>query len=137
MLKDYPPFQANDFEYLRGRILILLPENDIFKKEDQKRFADLFRKLDAEIRTVPGGHVGFIVQAERYLDLMKTFLQLRLRKGLNLDEYKKRYGRELSTAQRAFVQNCVKSGYASFDGRTLALTPAGLIVQNSILAELL
>ena len=36
-----------------------------------------------------------------------------------------------------FVQNCVKSGYASFDGRTLALTPAGLIVQNSILAELL
>ena len=70
--------------------------------------------------------------AEDYL-----ILQLRLRKGLNLDEYKKRYGRELSTAQRAFVQNCVKSGYASFDGRTLALTPAGLIVQNSILAELL
>ena len=43
--------------------------------EQQKRFADLFRKLDAEIRTVPGGHVGFIVQAERYLDLMETFLQ--------------------------------------------------------------
>ena len=75
MLKDYPPFQANDFEYLRGRILILLPENDIFKKEDQKPFADLFRKLDAEIHNVPGGHVGFIVQAERYLDLMETFLQ--------------------------------------------------------------
>lgn len=29
----------------------------------------------AEIRTAPGGHVGFIVQAERYLDLMETFLQ--------------------------------------------------------------
>ena len=43
--------------------------------EDQKRFADLFRKLDAEIHNVPGGHVGFIVQAERYLDLMETFLQ--------------------------------------------------------------
>ena len=27
--------------------------------------------------------------------------------------------------------------YANFDGHTLALTPAGLIVQNSILAELL
>ena len=53
-LKDYLSFQANDFEYLRGRILILLPENDIFKKEDQKRFANLFRKLDAEIRTVLG-----------------------------------------------------------------------------------
>ena len=75
MLKDYPPFQANDFEYLRGRIQILLPENDIFKKEDQNRFAQLFRKLDAEIRTVPGGHVGFIVQSERYLDLMEAFLR--------------------------------------------------------------
>ena len=43
--------------------------------KDTKRFADLFRKLDAEIRTVPGGLVSFIVQAERYLDLMETFLQ--------------------------------------------------------------
>lgn len=32
-------------------------------------------RIGAEIRTVPGGHVGFIVQAERYLDLMETFLQ--------------------------------------------------------------
>ena len=70
--------------------------------------------------------------AEDYL-----ILQLRLRKGLSLDEYKKRYGRKFSTAQLAFVKNCVKSGYANFDGHTLALTPAGLIVQNSILAELL
>lgn len=29
----------------------------------------------AEIRTAPGGHAGFIVQAERYLDLMETFLR--------------------------------------------------------------
>ena len=32
-------------------------------------------RIGAEIRMVPGGHVGFIVQAERYLDLMETFLQ--------------------------------------------------------------
>ena len=32
-------------------------------------------RIGAEIRTVPGGHAGFIVQAERYLDLMETFLQ--------------------------------------------------------------
>lgn len=70
--------------------------------------------------------------AEDYL-----ILQLRLRKGLSLDAYKKIYGKEFSTAQLAFVQNCVRAGYASFDGRTLALTPAGLIVQNSILAQLL
>ena len=70
--------------------------------------------------------------AEDYL-----ILQLRLRKGLDLASYKELYGKEFSTAQQAFVQNCVKSGYALFDGRTLALTPAGLIVQNSILAQLL
>ena len=70
--------------------------------------------------------------AEDYL-----ILQLRLRKGLDLAEYKARFGKEFSTSQLAFVKNCVQNGYASFDGRTLALTPAGLIVQNSILAELL
>ena len=70
--------------------------------------------------------------AEDYL-----ILQLRLRKGLNLEAYKTLYGKEFSTAQLAFVQNCVKAGYANFDGKTLALTPAGLIVQNTILAELL
>ena len=46
-------------------------------------------------------------------------------------------GKEFSPVQLAFIRNCVKNGYAAFDGTTLALTPAGLIVQNSILAELL
>ena len=75
MLKDYPLFEENDFEYLRGKIQVLLPEKDIFKKEDQKRLADLFRKLDAEILNVPGGHVGFIVQSEYYIDLIEKFLK--------------------------------------------------------------
>ena len=46
-----------------------------FKKEDQDRLANLFNKLDAEILTVPGGHVGFIVQAEDYMDQMEKFLK--------------------------------------------------------------
>lgn len=75
MLKDYPYFQENDFEYLRGKIQVLLPEKDIFKKEDQNRLVDLFRKLDTEILNVPGGHVGFIVQSEYYIDLMEKFLK--------------------------------------------------------------
>ena len=44
-------------------------------KMEKKKDSSRPEKLDAEIRTVPGGHVGFIVQAERYLDLMETFLQ--------------------------------------------------------------
>ena len=47
----------------------------MFKKEDQDRLADLFRKLDAEILSVPGGHVGFIVQSEHYIDLVEKFLE--------------------------------------------------------------
>ena len=75
MLKDYPLFKERDFEYLRGKIQVLLPEKDMFKKEDQDRLADLFRNLDAEILGVPGGHVGFIVQSKYYIDLMETFLE--------------------------------------------------------------
>jgi len=75
MLKDYPLFKESDFEYLRGKIQVLIPEKDIFKKEDQDRLKDLFRKLDAEILSVPGGHVGFIVQSECYIDLMEKFLK--------------------------------------------------------------
>ena len=75
MLKDYPVFKESDLEYLRGKIQVLLPEKDMFKKEDQERLAELFRKLDAEILSVPGGHVGFIVQSEYYIDLMEKFLE--------------------------------------------------------------
>jgi len=74
-LKDYPYFKESDFEYLRGKIQVLLPEKDMFKKEDQNRLVELFRKLDAEILDVPGGHVGFIVQSDCYIDLMEKFLE--------------------------------------------------------------
>ena len=89
-------------------------------------------KLKQQIQEGALSGVYAFCGAEDYL-----ILQLRLRKGLDLAAYKARYGKEFSTAQLAFVKNCVKSGYATFDGSTLALTPAGLIVQNSILAELL
>ncbi len=75
MLKDYLLFKESDFEYLRGKIQVLIPEKDMFKKEDQERLAELFKKLDAEILTVPGGHVGFLVQSDHYIDLMEKFLE--------------------------------------------------------------
>ena len=96
-----------------------------------KRFyypADTAAFLQDTAAPVMDGDCG----AEDYL-----ILQLRLRRGLSLPEYRRLYGKEFSTAQLAFVQNCVKTGYAEFDGKTLALTPAGLLVQNSILAQLL
>ena len=54
MLKDYPYFQQKDFEYLRGKIQVLIPDDDIFKKEDQQILETLFKGLDADILHVPG-----------------------------------------------------------------------------------
>jgi oxygen-independent coproporphyrinogen-3 oxidase len=64
-------------------------------------------------------------------------LQLRLAKGLDLAELKKAYGVEFDRRRLDFAAQCVRHGYARFDGRVLSLTPAGMIVQNSILAELI
>ena len=80
MLKDYKKFEKKDFEYLRGKVQILFPEHDIFKKEDQDRLAALFRPLDAEILDAPGGHVGFILQPEVYIEKMEKFLEGRKEK---------------------------------------------------------
>lgn len=74
MLKDCLVFEKKDFAYLQGKIQILIPENDIFEKVDQERLTALFDGLQAEVLAVPGGHVGFIVQAEDYITKMEKFL---------------------------------------------------------------
>lgn len=66
-----------------------------------------------------------------------VLLRLRLRAGLNLKALKERYGFAFGPARLAFMKQLAASGYACFDGETLALTPAGLLVQNAILTELL
>ena len=85
--------------------------------------------------STPEAVAGFLKDFQMRIDHQEkgTFSPSRVRYFLTIS----RYGKEFSTAQLAFVQNCVRAGYASFDGHTLALTPAGLIVQNSILAQLL
>ena len=64
-------------------------------------------------------------------------LQLRLTTGLSLPALKEKYNMEFTQKQLQFVEKCVSAGYARFNGRTLRLTPAGLIIQNSILCGLL
>ena len=63
-------------------------------------------------------------------------MQLRLRKGLDLAEYA-RWGGRFTAAQKQFICQCVTHGYAEFDEKTLHLTPAGMVVQNAILTELM
>lgn len=74
MLRNCEYFKKEDFAYLHGKVQILVPEHDIFKKEDQEILAALFRDLDARIEDAPGGHVGFIVQADAYLEKIDNFL---------------------------------------------------------------
>lgn len=64
-------------------------------------------------------------------------LQLRLATGLSLIRLKKEYNVEFSRKQLQFVEKCVAAGYATMAGDTLHLTPEGMIIQNSILSELL
>lgn len=75
MLRNCEYFKKEDFAYLRGKVQVLVPEHDIFKKEDQEILAALFRDLDAKIEDAPGGHVGFIVQADAYLEKIDGFLE--------------------------------------------------------------
>lgn len=64
-------------------------------------------------------------------------LQLRLTSGLDLNALKSKYNVEFSQKQLCFVEKCVDAGYARFQNGVLSLTPSGLIIQNSILCELL
>ena len=84
--------------------------------------------ISGKAQPVPDGGCG----VEDFL-----ILQLRLAKGLDLEQLKKKYKLEFSKNQLQFVEKCCQAGYAVFDGKALKLTPSGLIIQNSILCGLL
>lgn len=69
--------------------------------------------------------------AEDYL-----LMQLRLTSGLHFAEYARRGG-HFTPGQLAFMRQCVGHGYAVMDEAHFSLTPAGMVVQNAILTELM
>ena len=79
-------------------------------------------------RPVADGSCG----AEDYL-----ILQLRLSSGLDLAEYRRRGGADFTPHQQAFLEQCAGAGYLTLTPDRLTLTPLGMIVQNSILEELI
>lgn len=64
-------------------------------------------------------------------------LQLRLAHGLSLSALRAQWGVTFSAQKMHLIQALVQNGMAAFDGETLRLTPRGMLVQNSILCELL
>lgn len=70
--------------------------------------------------------------AEEYI-----MLQLRLCRGLSFTELKRRYRLCMTAAQLALIRLWEKGGLCRLENDILTLTPRGMLVQNSILAELL
>ena len=91
----------------------------------------------------PGDTAGFVAgtvqeEEEGRCDAEDFLLmQLRLTHGLDMAEYQARGGAPFTAAQQTFLRQCQTHGYAVWDGRTLRLTPAGMVVQNAILEELI
>ena len=66
-----------------------------------------------------------------------VMLQLRLTSGLSLPRLSRDWGVEWDEKKRAFAARLCAGGLARFADGVLALTPRGMLVQNSILVELL
>lgn len=64
-------------------------------------------------------------------------LQLRLSHGLSLDALRARYGVVFGPEKHQLLQTLAEHGLAVLQNERLRLTPRGMLVQNSILCELL
>ena len=64
-------------------------------------------------------------------------LQLRLARGLSLQSLRENWGVVFTPAQNAFLACACREGFAVLENDTLRLTPRGMLVQNSILCELI
>lgn len=65
-------FNTEEFEPVKGHILLLQPSKDIFTSEDQKTLAALLP--NARVRTMRGGHLSVIMCAEEYINEIGEFL---------------------------------------------------------------
>lgn len=68
-----PLMKTTDFECLRGRILLLQPENDIFSKKDQKTLENLLS--EPEVHYLRGSHHGPWVLQDDYISKIRDFLK--------------------------------------------------------------
>lgn len=68
-----PLMKTIDFECVRGRILLLQPENDIFSKKDQKTLENLLP--EPEVHYMRGSHHGPWVLQDDYISKIRAFLK--------------------------------------------------------------
>lgn len=71
-LMNQRPVTAEDFRALKGKILLILPDQDFFSGKMQE---DLIRLMwEPEIRYVSGGHLSTVLKTEDYIRTIRDFL---------------------------------------------------------------
>lgn len=68
-------FKKSDLSYLAGKVLVLIPENDMFDKEDSQKLVDIF--TDPVVKQTYGGHMGLVMRPDLYLPEIEQFLRER------------------------------------------------------------
>ena len=68
----YAPFEKDAFAFLKGKVLLLLPEQDIFTAEDQQRL--IAAMTEPQVKMMQGGHLACVMRAQEYIDEIRAFL---------------------------------------------------------------
>lgn len=71
LMKQTPVTEA-DFRMLKGKILLILPDQDFFSEKMQKDLIQLMH--DPAIQYVSGGHLSTILKADDYVKVIRDFL---------------------------------------------------------------
>ena len=71
-LMNQKPVTAADFDALRGKILLILPDQDFFSGQMQENLIRLMH--DPKIAHVSGGHLSTVLKTEDYLRTIHEFL---------------------------------------------------------------
>lgn len=71
-LMNQTPVTAKDFAELKGKILLILPNQDFFSGKMQEDLIKLMH--NPEISYVSGGHLSTILKANDYIHTIRRFL---------------------------------------------------------------
>lgn len=74
-LMNQTPCTPEEFAYLKGRVLLILPENDgSFTPEMQE---DLIKMMPESVvvEGIDSGHISTLLEADRYVEELRRFLE--------------------------------------------------------------
>ncbi len=74
-------------------------------------------------------------QAQRAFEY--AMLRLRLKEGLCLSEYERRYHHSFLFGKEAYIRKCIEGGFMLLNGDNLSFTEEGFYVSNEILSSIL